>query len=166
MMQIQIVPLTDFFVPALLAASGGGQSDEPDTSRRLRSRTGAAPLRAVIVEDELMIAWHIEAMLEDLGLEVCGVASHGEQAVDMCRAETPDIVVMDVNLGAGIDGVEAAARIHAEIDTSFLFVTAYSDARTLDRIEESGVGARVLTKPVSETGLAQAIGRMSQDRQT
>lgn len=157
MMQIQSVLQTDFPTPALWAAPGGGEGSESGRSRRLRSRSDAAPLRAVIVEDELMIAWHLEAMLEDLGLEVCGVASHGEQAVDMCRAEEPDIVFMDVNLGAGIDGVEAAARIHAEIDTSFLFITAYNDARTLDRIEEAGVGASVLTKPVSESGLAQAI---------
>lgn len=161
MMQIQIVPLTDFQMPALWAAPGGGAGGGTERARRLRARKGAAPLRAVIVEDELMIAWHLEAMLEELGLEICGVASHGEQAVDLCRAEGPDIVFMDVNLGAGIDGVEAAARIAAEIETSFLFVTAYSDARTMERIATAGLGTSVLTKPVSETGLADAIDRMT-----
>lgn len=161
MMQFQTVPLTDFPFLPLWAASGGGEGGETGRSGRLRARAGAAPLRAIIVEDELMIAWHLEAMLGELGLEVCGVASHGEQAVNLCRAEEPDIVFMDVNLGAGIDGVEAAARIHAQIETCFLFVTAYSDARTLSRIEESVAGARVLTKPVSETALADAIDRLA-----
>lgn len=45
------------------------------------------------------------------GIEVIGEARNGEEAVALAAALSPDVVLMDLRLGSGIDGVEATRRI-------------------------------------------------------
>lgn len=70
-------------------APGGGRAWRPE----LRS------LRVLIVEDELMVAWHLESMLEEAGHQVVAIAPSAEAAQAEFRRLQPDLVCMDVNLG-------------------------------------------------------------------
>ena len=123
------------------------------------SSAGAeATKRVAIVEDEAMVAWMLESMLEDLGHEVVGIFPDGEHAIAALRHVEVDLICMDVNLGSGIDGIEAARRIRESQPTAILFVTAYSDIATKQRIQESTPGAVLVGKPTSLTALEKAIG--------
>ena len=113
--------------------------------------------RVAVVEDELMVAWSIETMLEDLGLEVVGVYSSGEEAASALAGEEVDLLCMDINLGSGIDGIEAARRIRKTQAASVIFISAYSDAATKSRALEAVPEAFFLGKPIAATGLARAI---------
>ena len=114
-------------------------------------------LRALIVEDELFVAMHLEAVLEDIGCEVSGILSNGESAVQQFHRYEPDVILMDINLGGGIDGITAAQRILAAANVPIIFVTAYSDAATRSRVESALPGSLILSKPVTAGGLRQAI---------
>jgi CheY-like chemotaxis protein len=134
------------------------ESVERDRTGRERGETvKVAKPRAVVVEDELFVAWHIESMLTDADIEVCGIASHGMEAIEKAVALRPQIVVMDINLGEGMDGIEAARRIRELTDATIVFVTAYGDAKTLKRIDLELPGAEVLSKPTSSAKLKTAI---------
>src|SRR5690242_12031747 len=89
------------------------EASRPDKERRPGNDFGMRlrKKRALIVEDELFVAWHIESLLQDAEVEVCAIAAEGEEAIEKARDLAPDLVIMDINLGDGIDGVEAAERI-------------------------------------------------------
>ncbi|QUD86710.1 response regulator [Phenylobacterium montanum] len=144
----------DLWLAAPPAEPGGA----PGTSGAVGAGK-APPLRVLIVEDEVMIAMTLEALVEDFGHEVCGVASTGEDGVRQALAAQPDVILMDINLGAGIDGIEAARQARASLDARMVFVTAYSDAGTLTRVRQAIPDAAVVNKPFDSDGLRAAIER-------
>jgi CheY-like chemotaxis protein len=117
----------------------------------------SAPLRVLIVEDEVMIAMTLESMVEDFGHEVGAVVSTGEEAISQALVVKPDVILMDVNLGAGIDGVEAARRTRQALDARIVFVTAYADAATMARMHAAIPDALVVNKPFDSESLRRAI---------
>jgi DNA-binding NarL/FixJ family response regulator len=129
--------------------------------RQPAERAGAnhrlAGLRALVVEDEMFVAWHMEEILEQLDIEVCGVASNAEAGVDKAGQMQPDVVLMDVNLGAGPDGVETARQIARLTKARILFVTAYSDPELTQRIKAVAPAAPILQKPASSAMIEAAL---------
>lgn len=90
----------------------------------------------LIVEDELLIATTTRKILGSQGYTTLHAAT-GEDAIDRCAAMTdpPDLVLMDLELGTGIDGVEAAQRINARHDIPIVFVSAHDDPRYASRMK-------------------------------
>jgi CheY-like chemotaxis protein len=119
--------------------------------------SGSPPLRVMIVEDELFVAWHLEAIVHDLRFDVCAVVPNAEEALARFREGAIDMVLMDINLGAGMDGIEAARRIREDAPRPVVFVTAYGDERTLARVNAAVPGAPVVIKPVTAEALRSAI---------
>jgi CheY-like chemotaxis protein len=120
--------------------------------------------RILVVEDEIFVAWHLESVLRDLDYAVCGLVPDGETAVEKADQLEADLVLMDINLKGDIDGVEAARRIRLHAAAPIIFITAYSDAHTLARIEKAVPGAPVLAKPVAPQRLRTAIEDMLHSR--
>lgn len=89
--------------------------------------------KILVVEDEAIIAEDIVCRLQQMGYEVCGNTGKGTEALDLARSLRPNLVLMDINLSNGIDGVEAAQRIHNELNTPVVFMTAHADAAMLQR---------------------------------
>lgn len=69
--------------------------------------------RILIVDDHQLAREGLKAVLSGSGVDVVGVAATGEEAVELATALVPDVVLMDVRLGPGIDGLEATRRITA-----------------------------------------------------
>ncbi len=115
--------------------------------------------RVLIVEDEMMIAWMIESLLSDAGFTDIVVAADGEEACRLASETAPGLVVSDINLGAGINGVEAAVAICSDGQIPVLFVTAYADASARARIAEHFPGAELLRKPLDRKTLMAAVAR-------
>lgn len=123
----------------------------------LRRADAEAPRRVLIVEDETIIAMSLEALVEDFGFEACGVAATGVEAVEMAKALRPDLILMDVNLLGGMDGIEAARLARDAIGVSIVFVTAYGSGEILERIRSTHPNAPVVSKPVEPSALLRAI---------
>lgn len=130
--------------------------------KRGNERAAPAP-RVLIVEDEIFVAWHLEGLVRDLDYSVCGMVPDGEGAVSKAEALGADVILMDINLKGDIDGVEAARRIRETFDAPIIFITAYSDPKTLGRIEKTVPGATVLAKPVAAARLRTAIANALRD---
>jgi len=112
--------------------------------------------RVLVVEDDGIIAKGIERRLTRMGYTVLGVAMSGEDAIQLAHETSPDIILMDINLGAGIDGIEAAERIRTHSEVPIIFLTAYSDDATISRAKEVGPYGYVL-KPYDDKDLQTAI---------
>lgn len=130
---------------------GGGADDLP-------AALLAAPV--LIVEDEAMIAWTMESLLEDMGFTCIAIAASGEAALAQSAEVAPRLIVSDINLGpAGMDGVAAAIAMLARVAASVVFVTGYASVQARARIACEVPGAVVLAKPVSPDELRHAIRR-------
>jgi two-component system, response regulator PdtaR len=122
-------------------------------------RNGAdkgARLRILIVEDDARIAMDTEDALVQTGCEVVGVANRCQTAVELCGAEHPDLVVMDISLAGERDGVEAAILIRQLFDIPTLFVSGQNTSDLVPRASE----ARALgwiSKPLDRRKLASAV---------
>ncbi len=87
----------------------------------------------LIVEDEVIVAEDLTAKLNRLGYAVVGRTAYGEQALTLTRDLHPHLVLMDIRLAGGMDGVTAAETIHRECDVPVIYLTAHSDYTTLER---------------------------------
>ncbi|MFI0151898.1 response regulator [Streptomyces lydicus] len=70
------------------------------------------PVRVLLCDDHAVVRAGLLALLSSApGIEVIGEAGDGEEAVALAAALRPDVVLMDLQLGSGIDGIEATRRI-------------------------------------------------------
>lgn len=110
----------------------------------------------VIVDDEQIVALDIRRTLERLGYAVPAMAADGEDAVRVAGELRPDLVLMDIRLRGAMDGIEAAGRISGEFGVPVVFLTAFSDAATLERAKACGPFG-FLVKPFEERELHSTI---------
>ena len=113
-------------------------------------------INILVVEDESIIAMDLKVRLLKLGYGVAGLVSSGEEAVAKALDLQPNLILMDIMLRGGIDGVEAARQIQAQMSIPVIFVTAYSDKHTLQRAKLTDPFG-YLTKPFEDANLYTAI---------
>ena len=90
-------------------------------------------LTILVVEDELSVASGIKETLEKRGYLVPAIAASGEDAIQKAGDLQPDLVLMDIELGAPMDSVEAADCIRRDHDIPVVFLAANSDEESLER---------------------------------
>ena len=112
--------------------------------------------RIMIVDDEALITESMAMLLMRHGYMTPVVAHSGEDAVRLAGEAKPDLVLMDIGLGWGMDGVEAASLIRAFSNVPVIFVTAQGDWATMERAKSVGAAGYVL-KPFSFNELSGAI---------
>ena len=87
----------------------------------------------LVVEDDAVIAFDIQLALIRLGYDVPATVATAEEALQAVDACQPDLVLMDVHLKGGDDGVAAAAAIRASRPTPVVFLSACADDATVER---------------------------------
>src|ERR1043165_10096262 len=90
----------------------------------------------LIVEDEPQIALDLQDAMLAGGFYVCGVAHTQAGARSLADSEHPDVILMDVSLEGGREGIEAARWLREVCDVPIVFVTGYTDPDTIDRIHQ------------------------------
>lgn len=110
--------------------------------------------KVLVVEDEGLIAHDIARRLESLGHQVLATVSTAEEAVE--QATGADLVLMDIHIDGGRDGIEAAIEIRERHHVPVVFVTAHADRATLDRAKLAGPFGYVV-KPLGAGALHAAI---------
>jgi CheY-like chemotaxis protein len=113
------------------------------------------PRRVLVVEDDLLVARSIGSHLQSLGCEVIGPASTSADACALLKSGQVDAAILDINLSAGSSA--PVARALAGRSTPFVFVTGYSNLKTLP---DDLRGHRVLCKPVDRDSLGRALREM------
>lgn len=105
-------------------------------------------MRVLIADDEALIRMGLRTMLEDKGHKVVGAATDGGSAVQMARAEKPDVILLDIKM-PGMDGLEAARKIMEERPTPIVMLTAFSQRELVNEARDASVFG-YLVKPVKE----------------
>jgi DNA-binding NarL/FixJ family response regulator len=106
----------------------------------------------LIVDDDRTTASVMQLHLNNYGYHVAGIASSAKEAIKIAQDIEPDLVLMDIRLGEGADGIDAATAISKHMDVPIVFVTAHSDSDTLRRAKiVNPVG--FINKPLRESDL-------------
>jgi two-component system, response regulator PdtaR len=90
----------------------------------------------LIVEDQMLIAWHIRDLVEQAGHEVVAMARNPAEAVAAAAQHKPDFAMMDIRLESGASGLEAARMLYEGWGVRSLYVSANLDGQTREQAEE------------------------------
>ncbi|MDP9390980.1 MAG: response regulator [Actinomycetota bacterium] len=112
-------------------------------------------IRVLIAEDEALIRLDLKEMLEEEGYSIVGEVGDGQQAVDLARELTPDLVILDIQMPV-LDGLSAAEQIASARIAPVIVLTAFSQRELVERARDAGAMA-YLVKPFSKNDLVPAI---------
>ena len=130
--------------PALATATDGEDHGERDLSQ----------VELLLVEDQMLIAADVESILAEHGLEKVTTAPSVTEALRRLEKLTPDIAILDVNLGSGTSMPVAQELLRRDIP--FVFATGYSDRSTIPE----HLDVPVLRKPYESSALIRMISRV------
>lgn len=113
-------------------------------------------IRILIVEDDMIIGANISLQLTNLGYEITGIESRGEEAIIHVKANPPDILLMDVHLKGALNGIETVRAIQEFNDLPVIYLTANGDEITFNAAKETHPKA-FITKPFNTLELQRTI---------
>ncbi|MCC5844730.1 MAG: response regulator [Verrucomicrobia bacterium] len=108
--------------------------------------------KILIVEDEVIVSRDIRLQLEMLGYDVIGETRYGEEAVDLTLRLDPDLVLMDIQLGGEMNGIQAGRQIIEETDKPIVFLTAFASGDLFEQAKAISPAGYIL-KPFEEREL-------------
>ena len=114
------------------------------------------PASILIVDDSETASSLIKLHLLNLGYNIAGIAQSAEEALQLVQEHTPSLVLMDIYLGEGMDGIEAAEIIMSKYKTPVIYVTSYSDNETLKRAKKP-MPFGFVNKPIRGSNLKVSI---------
>lgn len=112
--------------------------------------------KVLIIEDEPLIAMDIQAMVEDLGHTVTGIARTHSEAMQMVAEEQPGIVLADIQLADGSSGLDAVNDILRELTLPVIFITAFPERLLTGERPEP---AFLVTKPFEPAAVSALISQ-------
>jgi CheY-like chemotaxis protein len=121
--------------------------------------TNRGNVRILVVEDEALIAMDLQALLEEAGYQVLGPANSTEAALAIIDKETPDLALLDVNLGRS-DAFGVAAVL-IERKTEVIFLTGH----TAHKLPQAHRHLPLVSKPYLPQVLLQAVERALEKRE-
>jgi len=107
---------------------------------------GIILIRVLLVDDHIVVRTGLELLLHDKnGISIVGVAADGDEAIHKARELTPDIVLMDLSMPKGKDGI-TATRILKEYlpETKILILTMHDSDEYLFRAIQAGASGYIL----------------------
>ena len=113
-------------------------------------------LRLLIVENDRVTARDLEATLRRRGFIVEGIAYSAEQAKDLVKEKAPDLVLLDIQLGEGDEGIELAQSIREKYDVPAVFITGYSEDALYEKARVARPAA-FLRKPFTDAELSACL---------
>jgi DNA-binding NarL/FixJ family response regulator len=112
--------------------------------------------KILIVEDEAVIAAHLKIVIGQLeGYEVVGVCYSAEDGLQKAAGLKPDLVLLDIRLGQGVDGIEAGVALNG-LGIGFAFLTSNTDPGTIMKAMRTQPLAYIV-KPFDRKGLLENL---------
>lgn len=112
--------------------------------------------KVLIIEDEPLIAMDIQAMVEDLGHTVTGIARTHSEATKMVAEDRPGIVLADIQLADGSSGLDAVNEILRDMSLPVIFITAFPERLLTGERPEP---AFLVTKPFEPKAVSALISQ-------
>jgi DNA-directed RNA polymerase specialized sigma24 family protein len=112
----------------------------------------------LIIEDEMLIAMDLEALVESLGHRIVGTARTHAEATALARAKRPGLVLADIQLADGSSGLDAVNEMLATFEVPVIFITAYPERfLTGERPEPAFLIAKPFQPAMVSAVISQAL---------
>jgi CheY-like chemotaxis protein len=115
--------------------------------------------RALIVEDDMILAMINQKYLERIGCAVLRSVSNGLDAITAVKELNPDFVLMDIRLDGEMDGIEAMGYIREFSNVRVIYVSGNSESEIKQRAEKTNMYA-FLIKPLDFGELKKLIDKL------
>jgi DNA-binding LytR/AlgR family response regulator len=115
-----------------------------------------ATAKVLIVEDEILIASYTKQCIINHGYLCVGIAISYANAIDFLERNEVDVVLLDVNISGDKSGIDLATLINEKYNIPFIYLTSYSDPKTIESLKET-FPAAYLSKPINKTMLTTAL---------
>jgi len=115
-----------------------------------------ATYKVLIVEDDLLVAENISAILEQQQYTVCGIAVEATEALALFKEHKPHLVLCDIYIKGKKNGIALIKELTAMASVPFLFITAFADQETVKQAVDTRPSA-YLVKPFTEKQLMAAV---------
>ena len=112
--------------------------------------------KILIAEDDVLISEELSDILIGLGYDVVGIAEDYEAAVNILEVTPPDIAILDINMQGREQGFEIATYLNEIASVPFLFLSSYTDTKTLDKAATHNP-LSYITKPFSKTQISSSL---------
>lgn len=112
--------------------------------------------KILIIEDDLILALSLEMMLKRIGCSEILKVETGEEAIAIAETFQPELLLVDVQLGTGMTGIEAVKKIQADKDVPALYVTGNSDQYFRKKAESTNF-IDYLIKPITYRELNEVL---------
>lgn len=89
--------------------------------------------KVILVEDDPVVMKNLIITLEDKGYDILATTESGEELFPILAKDTPDIIIMDINLAGVLDGIDVASLVKSKFNIPLLFLTSDRDHQTLER---------------------------------
>lgn len=89
-------------------------------------------IKILVVEDEFAVALDVQTRLQNMGFEVLGIASTFDEAVSKTATDSPDIVLMDINISGTKTGIDAAKVIWEKFEIPVVYVTGVTEPEVME----------------------------------
>jgi CheY-like chemotaxis protein len=108
--------------------------------------------RILIVEDDAVVALSLVNMVQEMDCQVCGLASTGPRGVALADYHRPDVVLCDVRLGKGTNGLQAARQMRSELKLDVVLISGVNPDETGEARD-----LQLVRKPFTQEHIRSAI---------
>lgn len=112
--------------------------------------------KILIIEDDLILALSLEMMLKRIGCSEIVKVETGEDAIEVAETFQPELLLVDVQLGTGITGIQAVETIQSKQDVPALYITGNSDQYFRSKAENTDF-IDYLIKPITYRELNEIL---------
>lgn len=120
-------------------------------------------LKVLIIEDERFLARQLEHYFTSKSHQVVGIASSGEDAIELAKEHAPDLLMVDIELDGKMNGIIACEKIVEFSDASIIYLSQFRSKKWNNRIIETRP-VLFLTKPFNEHELEMNLGLLKESR--
>lgn len=113
-------------------------------------------MRVLIIEDDMILALSLEIMLKKIGYKEVKKAHTGEKALETIVDFEPDLMLVDIFLGAGISGIDVVKKVQGKKDVPVIYITGNSDDYHRNQADETDY-LSYMVKPITFTELKKVL---------
>jgi DNA-binding LytR/AlgR family response regulator len=115
-----------------------------------------AKIRVLATEDDPIHEAQLRKSLDVLGYELIDVLSNPEEVIPMVNATSPDILLMDIDLGAKVTGIDLVKKINLDHNIPTVYLSAFTDNETFQKAKKT-IPSAYISKPYEIFALQSAI---------